>query len=161
MNKKIISYLTIIFMGVILVTGCGDVEANKTDEMSVIHCTRTGDATGVDVSMEYNVYYQGDYIKILNSIETVTSNDKTKLDLYEKAYSNIFSAYEGLEYYDNNIIRSSDMVKSETTINYGKIDIDKLLSIEGEEDNVVENGKVKLSTWLSFAKKYGATCDNK
>lgn len=161
MNKKIISYITIIFMGVILVSGCSDTESNKTNGMSVIHCTRTGEATGVKVSMEYNIYYQGDYIKILNSIETVTSNDKAKLDQYENAYRNIFSAYEGLEYYDNNIIRGSDMVKSETTINYGKIDIDKLLSIEGEEDNVVEDGKVKLSTWINFAEKYGATCDNK
>lgn len=161
MNKKIISYITIIFMGVILITGCGDTELNKTDGMSVIHCTRTGEATGIDVSMEYNIYYQGDYVKILNSIETVTSKDSSKLDQYENAYKSVFKAYEGLEYYDNNVTRTTDSVKSETTINYGKIDIDKLLSIEGEEDNVVEDGKVKLSTWISFAEKYGATCDNK
>lgn len=161
MRRKIFSCVLFIVFGVVLLTGCSDSEVKEVDGMSVIHCTRTGEATGVDVSMEYDIYYQGDYVKILNSIETVTSSDSSKLDQYENAYKSIFSAYEGLEYYDNSVTRTSDTVKSETTINYGKIDIDKLLSIEGEEDNVIEDGKVKLSTWISFAEKYGASCDNK
>jgi len=159
MKRKKFNYVILVILGSVLLSGCGnDV---KDDNISVVHCTKTGEATGISASMEYNVYYKGDYVKILNSIETVTSNDSSKLDEYETAYKTIFKAYEGLEYYDNNITRTSNTVKSETTINYEKIDIDKLLSIEGEEDNVVEDGKVKLSTWINFAEKYGATCDNK
>ena len=65
-----------------------------------------------------------------------------------------------LEVNDNKITRSSNSVTNEITINYEKIDMGKLLDIEGEEDNVIENGKVKLDTWLSFAKKYGVTCED-
>ena len=68
--------------------------------------------------------------------------------------------YEGLKYYDNIVTRTDNSIISDTTINYAKIDIDKLLEIEGEEDNVIENGKVKLSTWLNFAKKFGVTCED-
>ena len=44
-------------------------------------------------------------------------------------------------------------------INYGKIDTDKLLAIEGEEDNVIKDGKVKLDDWLDFAEQFGTKCE--
>ena len=35
------------------------------------------------------------------------------------------------------------------------------MEIEGEEDNVkVTNGKIKLTDWKTFAKKFGATCED-
>ena len=95
----------------------------------------------------------------MHAIEKVTSGDQSRLEEYEVAYKNISSHYEGLEYYNTSIIRDSNSVTNNTIINYEKIDIDKLLEIEGEEDNVVENGKVKLSTWLGFAEKFGTTCE--
>ena len=110
--------------------------------------------------MSYEVYYEDDYVTILHSTEEVTSDDSSVLDTYEEAYKNIFKQYEGLKYYDNIVTRTDNSIISDTTINYAKIDIDKLLEIEGEEDNVIENGKVKLSTWLNFAKKFGVTCED-
>ena len=59
-----------------------------------------------------------------------------------------------------NILIPVYSIISDTIINYAKIDIKKLLEIEGEEDNVVKDGKVKLADWLSFAEKYGVTCED-
>ena len=39
--------------------------------------------------------------------------------------------------------------------------MDKLMKIEGSEDNVkVTDGKIKLNDWKSFAKKYWTECQN-
>ena len=37
--------------------------------------------------------------------------------------------------------------------------IDKLIEIEGEEDNVFENKIPKVSKWLDLSKKFGTTCE--
>ena len=74
-------------------------------------------------------------------------------------YKKIAQNYDGLEYYDTNVTRTENTVVNDTTINYEKLDMDSLLAIEGEEDNVVEDGKVKLATWLAFAEKFGTVCE--
>ena len=149
---------SIVLVMVLLLAGCGSNSAVSSD--GVKKCTRTGTVTNGSTEMNYEVYYKGEDVVLLHSTEKIISDSSSVLDTYEEAYKSIFKQYEGLEYYDNKITRSSDSVTNEITINYEKIDIGKLLDIEGEENNVIENGKVKLDTWLSFAKKYGVTCED-
>lgn len=131
-----------------------------TENMKKLSCTRDADAgAGIDVNLSYEVYYQGEYIQILYSKEQVISDDQDVLDEYENAYRSIDKNYEGLKYYDISIVRTEDSVTDETVINYGKIDIDKLLEIEGEEDNVIKDGKVKLDDWLEFTEPFGMKCE--
>ena len=131
-----------------------------TENMKKLSCTRDADAgAGIDVNLSYEVYYQGEYIQILYSKEQVISDDQDVLDEYENAYRSIDKNYEGLKYYDTSIVRTEDSVTDETVINYGKIDIDKLLEIEGEEDNVIKDGKVKLDDWLEFTEPFGMKCE--
>ena len=149
---------SILLVIILLLAGCGSNSSVSSD--GVKKCTRTGTVTNGSTEMNYEVYYKGEYVVLLHSTEKIISDSSSVLDTYEEAYKNIFKQYEGLEYYDNKITRSSNSVTNEITINYEKIDMGKLLDIEGEEDNVIENGKVKLDTWLSFAKKYGVTCED-
>lgn len=149
---------SIVLVMVLLLAGCGSNSAVSSD--GVKKCTRTGTVTNGSTEMNYEVYYKGEYVVLLHSTEKIISDSSSVLDTYEEAYKSIFKQYEGLEYYDNKITRSSNSVTNEITINYEKIDMGKLLDIEGEENNVIENGKVKLDTWLSFAKKYGVTCED-
>ena len=148
---------SIVLVMVLLLAGCGSNSFVSSD--GVKKCTRTGTVTNGSTEMNYEVYYKGEYVVLLHSTEKIISDSSSVLDTYEDAYKSIFKQYEGLEYYDNKITRNSNSVTNEITINYEKIDMGKLLDIEGEEDNVIENGKVKLDTWLSFAKKYGVTCE--
>ena len=148
---------SIVLVMVLLLAGCGSNSFVSSD--GVKKCTRTGTVTNGSTEMNYEVYYKGEYVVLLHSTEKIISDSSSVLDTYEEAYKSIFKQYEGLEYYDNKITRNSNSVTNEITINYEKIDMGKLLDIEGEEDNVIENGKVKLDTWLSFAKKYGVTCE--
>lgn len=165
--KKKINLLIISFICIIFLTGCND--ENKiisngkkvnTSKMQVMHCTRNATA-GADVKVElkYDLYYTGEDLNILHSIEKVTSNDSKELDPYEEAYKNIHSNYEGLEYYDAKVERDETSVTSDITINYKEIDVNKLLKIEGEKDNIIKDGKAKVEEWLTLAKKFGTKCE--
>ena len=102
--------------------------------------------------------YTGEVLNLIQSEEKVISEDKEILDKYEKAYKDIHAHYEGLEYYDTEVIREDNSVTSTIVINYDKISIPALLSIEGEKDNIVEDGIPKVDKWLELAKKFGTKC---
>ena len=164
--KKRSSLLIILFICLVLLTGCNDedkVISNgkkvNTSKMQVMHCTRNATATGMDVELKYDLYYTGEDLNILHSIEKVSSKTGANLDQYEEAYRKIHANYEGLEYYDAKVERDETSVTSDITINYDKIDINKLLQIEGEEDNIIKNGKAKVDEWLTLAKKFGTECE--
>ena len=185
MKMKKLSKLVLVLIMLVLLTGCGSNqssttanntnESNSTNEtatpntditesdttgMEKLTCSREASAgSGVDVNLDYEIYYQGEYIQILHSTEQVVTDDQDTLDEYEDAYKGIYKHYEGLKYYDNTVTRTNNSVTSDTVINYGKIDTDKLLAIEGEEDNVIKDGKVKLDDWLDFAEKFGTKCE--
>lgn len=161
------SLILILAICLCLLTGCSDEnqivsngEKIDTKGMKVMHCVReaTADA-GIDVSLSYDLYYTDENLNILHSTEKVSSNDSSNLDLYEDAYKKIQANYQGLKYYDAKVTREDTTVTNDITINYDKIDIDRLLEIEGEEDNIIENGKAKVESWLTLAKKFGTKCE--
>ena len=161
MMKKTISrigFLTFILAFVFLCMGC--LAGTETSASGVKHCSRQAEVEGATMLMSYDIYYEGDYVTIIKSLEGITSDDQSLLDTYEEAWKKIYSQYEGIDYYDNQVIRDDNSVICDTEINYVKTDISKIIEIEGEEDNIFENGKVKLSTWLNFAKKLGVTCED-
>ena len=58
------------------------------------------------------------------------------------------------------VIKDDNSVTRDTTIDYEHVDIDKLLHIEGNEDNIIdENGKASLDMWLALAKRFGTVCN--
>ena len=147
-------YTIILLLIIPFITGCG------TSEKMHEHCTRTATAgDDVDVKLEYDLYYKDDVLLKLESVEQITSKDEETLDTYESAYKNIHKNYEGLKYYDTSVNREKESVTSKIVIEYKKIDIDKLIEIEGEEDNIFENKVPKASKWKELAKKLGAKCE--
>lgn len=172
MNRK----LVILLLGMVLcLTGCGksqegiqstsiDTSKYDTKDFNYITCKRdtsTEDNSKVDI--QYEIYYnEKEELEILKSREVVSSSDQKILERYKNAYESIYSVYNGLEYYDHELIEENEKVISITYINYGKVSMDRLMKIEGYEDNVkVTNGKIKLEDWKSFAKKYGTQCSSK
>lgn len=150
-------FLLVLLIGIC--TGCGTGTVKSAD--GVYKCSRNGTLDNGVSQLNYELYYEGDYLTILHSTEKVYSSDEEVLNTFEEAYNNIFKAYEGLEYYDATVTRNEGVVISDIVINYAKIDTSALLAIEGEEDNVIDkDGKVKLKTWLDFAKQYGVSCDS-
>ena len=164
-------FIVLLFIVLFLVSGCAskseknevEVKSNgevvDTSKMQHKHCTREATAPGAEVKLNYDIYYTGEKLNILKSEEKVMSSKEETLDTYENAYKQIHSNYEGLEYYDAEVIRGDTTVTSTITINYDNIDIDKLIDIEGEEDNVFENKVANVDKWLELAKKLGTKCE--
>ena len=133
---------------------CGCSNKNLVHE----HCIRNGTGNGFSTDLEYDIYYQDDILVKLESYESVLSEDKDILDTYYDAYHNIHNQYKDLDYYETKLERNDYSVTSTMIIEYNKIDIDKLIQIEGEEDNIFENKIPLASKWKSFAKKVGTSC---
>ena len=121
--------------------------------------TEASAGEGIDVDLNYEINYKKGNILNLKSIQKIISNDSASLDLYETSYANIAKGYKSLKYYDTNIVRDSNSVTYTIYIDYDKIDVDGLLSIEGAEDNIIKRGKAKLSLWLDLAGKMGTLCE--
>ena len=164
--KKTVWILGIICIAIL--TGCttskekvmSNGEAVNTRKMEHKHCTRSGDAgSGNKVSLNYDIYYTGEVLNLLQSEEKVISASDETLTEYENAYKKIHSYYEGLTYYDTEVIRTDTTATSKITINYDKINIKALLDIEGEEDNIIENGVAKVDKWIELSKKFGTKCE--
>lgn len=162
--------IIILFICILLLTGCSSSnETNDIDNLydvtGFIHttCTRDASVEDSDTTVDINIDLYSDeagYLQILKSKEVITSSNSNTLTQYEEAYKSIYKAYENIDYYDNEVLRVDNKVTSTTVIHYGKVDMNKILEIEGEEDNVkVENGKIKLSDWKKFAKEYGTKCN--
>lgn len=165
MKKISIIFITLTF--ILLITGCDDEkkivsngEMVNTANMEHKHCTRSASGSdAITTELSYELYYTGDKLNILESTEKVIATKDEDLDTYQQAYEQIDSYYEGLEYYDTEVIRGDTSVTRKATINYDKINIKQLLDIEGEEDNIIKDGEAKVDLWLELAKKFGTKCE--
>ena len=169
MKKRKIFGILIILLSVFLLTGCEqtevkekelEVDGETIDTKDMVHeyCTRTGTLDGGSAEATYDIYYTGEVLNVLRAEEKVISSSDTVLDEYESAFEAISAHYDGLEYYDSEVIRGDTTVRMVTIINYDKIDIEELISIEGADDNIVEDGIAKVDKWKELSKKVGVTC---
>lgn len=165
--KRIFIIISLLLI-VILLCGCEEKEKKEviingktinTSKMEHKHCTREATATGAEVKLEYDIYYTGDILNALKSKEEIISADDEILNTYEEAYKKIHINYEGLDNYDTSVVRGDTTVISTININYDEIDIDRLIEIEGEEDNIFNNKVPSVSKWLTLAKKFGTKCE--
>lgn len=162
---KVISLVLVIFIITLTCVGCSkELATNKkttsTENTNVLHCTRNATASdNTETSLKYSIYYDGDYVTKTVSVEKVTSSDESILTSYKESYERVFEPYKNIDYYENTVSKTNDSVITTTVINYEKVDVSKIIAIEGEDDNIFEsNGKVKKDNLVSLFKKYGATC---
>lgn len=157
--KKGIIFIFIIV--ILLTSGCTKNE-NEVSNQKLVHehCTRLATAKeGINVNLSYEIYYKGEVLTKLEATEEVETADVEVQNQYENAYKSIHSNYEGLKYYNTSVTKKDNKITSKIIIDYEKIDVDKLIEIEGEEDNIFENKIPKVDKWKSLAKSIGTTCE--
>lgn len=134
-------------------TGCGK-ESSKT-----MTCTMNGEVVkGTTINSEYKVTYTGKYVDLVESTETVKSDTKEILDTYKTTVTSMYSPYDDLKYYDVDIKSTDDALTTKVTINYAKIDTDKLVEINSATGKLLEDGKIALDTLKTVYEQMGATC---
>ncbi len=154
MKNKIILCLSVILMLLVFTTAC------SKNNYKVVKCTRDVDSQeGLDADMNYYLYYEGKYIKKMTSTERITFNDEKTLKVYKDAYKKSYAPYDDIKYYNHTIKQEGKTLISKVEINYDKVDIDKIIEIEGEDDNIYKKGKVPLKKAINFYKKAGIRCD--
>lgn len=143
-----------------LIVGCTNGEEK---DYKLIQCSRKAQTASdnVDIKLSYKIYYKDDYVKKVIAIDEVESSDSSVIKQYIDSYEKVYSSYDGLKHFSNKITSTNNSMKSVTEIDYAHIDTDRLLEIEGKDDNVIDkDGKVPLKDFIAFYEKYGAECDD-
>lgn len=152
MKKKILGVLAV---GVVLLTGCSTKEGTLTCKIE-----KDIDST-TKLESTYNVDYKDGYATLLNTTETIISDNKEVLEAYKSNLEKMYSSYRSIKYYDNDIKVEDNKLISTTKVNYEKIDTDKLIEIDKNNKAAMENGKVKVSVLKEAYEQLGATCNDK
>lgn len=151
MKRKYL-FLAVTMLVVFLVTGC------SSSEEKTMTCTRTMNQSGIKTSLNYKVTYSGDYVNRVQSEESIETSDTTTLNAYKEQIENVYTPYKDVKYYTYNVTVNGNKLVSTVDINYAKIDTKKLIEIDSANSQLINDGKVKLSSVKSLYEQLGATC---
>lgn len=173
MIKKTSSIFLIIIFSFCLLTGC-ESKSNKqkssdfnnrvksvediSSKKGELVCSRNATVEGGEGKFYYLIKYKGENITSIYSEESITSDDESILKEYSDAYVSIDSNYKGIKNYFTEVKKENDTVIHIINIDYKKVNVKDIIEVEGEEDNIFEDNKPKLSKYLSLIKKMGITC---
>ena len=126
-----------------------------------LKCKREGNAIdNLETDLSYTVTYQDGVMISIHSIEKVSGDSESALKQYYDAYNKIKENYKDIKYYDMTVTKDKNSVTNDTTINYDKVDVSKIIKIEGREGNIFdEDNKPILKKWITMGKKVGLTCE--
>lgn len=151
MKRKYL-FLAVTMLVVFLVTGC------SSSEEKTMTCTRTMNQSGMKTNLNYKVTYSGDYVNRVQSEESIETSDTTTLNTYKEQIEKIYTPYKDVKYYTYNVAIDGNKLVSTVDINYAKIDTKKLIEIDSANSQLINDGKVKLSSVKSLYEQLGATC---
>lgn len=151
MKRKYL-FLAVTMLVVFLVTGC------SSSEEKTMTCTRTMNQSGMKTNLNYKVTYSGDYVNRVQSEESIETSDTTTLNTYKEQIEKIYTPYKDIKYYAYNVTIDGNKLVSTVDINYAKIDTKKLIEIDSANSQLINDGKVKLSSVKSLYEQLGATC---
>ncbi len=169
--------LIVLFICLFFLVGCkNDVEivntSNQKGERSTnayqninvkgsgnLKCSRQANAmSGLSADLNYYVSYTKGIINTLHSVEKVSGDNQDALDEYEEAYKKLKDNYKDIKYYDFTVTRDEKSVTNDIVINYDKVNIKKVIEVEGSE--IYDNkNRPTLKKWLKLGEKSGLTCE--
>ncbi len=146
--------ILVLGVSLLLVTGC-----SSEEKLGLLKCTKEQDINSdTKLSSTYEVKYKDGNVVKLNTKEVITSSSKDTLEAYKKNLEEIYGAYNNIDYYNNEVKIEGDTLTSTTKVNYEKIDTDKLIEIDKNNEAAIVDGKVKVSTLKEAYEKLGANC---
>lgn len=148
-------FLAIVMcVGVLFLTGCG-AEKEKT-----LKCSRTLNQSGIKMDLSYNVSYKGNYVTKVKSIEKIISSDSATLEAYKEQLKKTTESVSKIDHYDHDVKIDGDTLTSTITIDYAKIDTDKLIETDSSLKQLIKNGKVSVKDIKTLYNGLGVTCED-
>ena len=155
-NKRYIQITSIIF--ILFVIG---LYIYKTNTGTLI-CTSTSLENDIMLTTEYQATYKNRKVIKVKAVEKITLDDENELENYKTSLNEMYEAYNGLEYYENNISIRGQTLNSVTTINYEKINIDELIKIDSSIRKILDkNNQVSVTKLRKEYRNTGAVCHYK
>ncbi len=160
--KKALFLLSLLF----LLTGCG--EETKEDviqevpKQATVHCELSSRdvINGYETTAEYTIYYTGDYVDKVDTVETIISDSTEILDTMEAyintTYDSMNNAYGGYTY---EVKKEDGKVISNVEIDYTEMDLDRYVTDQPLMTNYVKDGKFLLDGIVEIYEATGATCE--
>ncbi len=156
MKKKIFGVLCVAMM--LILVGCG-----KEAEAKVTKCTLSKNDVINNYKLEstYEIHYKGDIVNSVKSAEKVTSDDSSIIDQFATTltdtYSKMQEAYGGYEY---DITRGTDNVVGDVSIDYEKLNLEKLAEDDPTMSNLLnDDNKILKEKLQSMYEGLGAECE--
>ena len=147
--KKILVVLAVLF---VLVCGCTE----KSGKMVCTHhVTVTED---LEIDTNYSVWYEDSYASKIETIEKVVTEDQEQLQEYQTTLESLYTPYNKIEHYSNEITLEDGMLISTTKIDYQKIDTDQLIEMDSANSKIINNGKIKVDDIKSIYENAGCVC---
>lgn len=152
--KKIL-LISVMFITVLLVSGCSKEETTK-----VMSCKRNV-TLSEEISMDFNykITYKDKYVELLESTENIICDNNEYLEAYKTALEDNYKVYNDIKYYDNSVSIKDNILTSTIKINYAKIDTNKLIEIDSANGTLIKDGKVNIDDLKSAYEEIGATCE--
>ena len=160
MKKSILFVVALVFA--FILTGCGDSVSKpaKSSNEKEMECTVKTSNESYSINSTYTIYYEGDIVNKVYSKEEIKSSDESLLkntkSTVEATYKEANKQYGGYNY---SVKIDGDVLISEATIDYKKMDLEKYIkdtpaySLYIDDDNNIIVDKLKQS-YISM----GATC---
>lgn len=147
-------YLLLIPAFLLILTGCG----SSSDK--VMKCSLSTDGGSYTLKSDYEVHHDGKYVQTIKTVETVTSSDSSIIDQMDSymnsVYQTLSDTYGG---YTFKVTKDSGKVVSNVTVDYTKINLQKLIENDSSAKQFVEDDKVTLEGIKDTYKSLGINCN--
>jgi len=149
--KKIGLFLVLMMF---LFAGCGE------EKTGYLECNNSRNEETFSTKTEVKVYYENNIVKTVESIEKVTSDDKSILEYFEEAliesYASLSENYGGYTY---NFEYEGNTLISKTTINYEVMDLKALVNDDSSMSTYVNaNNQITKTSIKAMYSVLGLTC---
>ncbi len=159
----------VLLIGMLLLLLCGcDNEKESTKEKKketdkTIVCKFENEAQGVNTKATYTIYYGKDIVNKVKSVEIIETENEEYLEYMENTLESTYKfmdeSYGG---YDYSVKIKNNVLTSTTTINYKKLNVEKMLDEQPTTASLVnEDNKITLDGLINQYETIGAKCDNK
>ena len=95
--------------------------------------------------------------QIIDKVETFIK-DKSNIETYKNVLENSYKEYNKIKYYSNVISVEDNNLISSTIINYDKIDTNKLIKLDKNNQSIIKNKKVAVDDIKNIYVKNGCKC---
>ncbi len=153
MKKTIITTITLI-LAIILIY-------NIKIYSGTLVCVNEFTEDNVSFKTTYQVEYNKKVVTKLISVETITTTDEDLIKDYKTNLEMMYLRYNEVPHYTNTISVKDNKLTSKTTINYKKIDLNKLIKIDSSFKEVIKDNKVSITKLKKQYTSTGAYCKYK